>query len=494
MHNPSKCSCCITRRQCLGLMSAAALGIGMGVTPRAWGSLDDPGPNDFVDTRSLRPRPDVRIGLAIVREPPPYWLGWPGTTYDLEGHRKEYLGKAEASGKALGISMDIASDPVQDEESFSRWIAAMRERKPHGLAVILQHMHSWRWVDRIVGEIDRPLVVFAPIGTAFTGHVRNRSMREGVYVVSSLEWSAMEDGFRMIRAKRMFEESRVLWIRGEQRNETVLDRLGTKVRAIPRYTFNELFDVMPENEEVKEVAGRLGEGAAKIVEPTKWDLKNAARSYTTAKRLLAKERANALSMDCLGMVGAKLVPTPPCGAWMMLQDAGVTAGCEADLFGAVSLMLTSYLLGRPSFMNDPVPETAKNLLIAAHCTSGAHIAGFDAPPTPYVLRDHSESSLGVSPQVLWPEGEAVTLIRFQNTDELIVDTGKVVSNVQTPPAGGCRTSVEIRMDDVEDVRDVLGFHQVVTLGDHRRVVEAFCQLYGIETIRSPRLSRNERRG
>ena len=41
-----------------------------------------------------------------------------------------------------------------------------------------------------------------------------------------------------------------------------------------------------------------------------------------------------------------------------LQDQGITAGCEADLFGATSMMLTSYLLDRPGYMNDPVAETA----------------------------------------------------------------------------------------------------------------------------------------
>ncbi len=41
------------------------------------------------------------------------------------------------------------------------------------------------------------------------------------------------------------------------------------------------------------------------------------------------------------------------------------------------------------------------------------------------------------------------------------------------------------MDRVEDARDVLGFHQVVTLGDHRRVVEGFCQLMGIRVVHSP---------
>ena len=172
---------------------------------------------------------------------------------------------------------------------------------------------------------------------------------------------------------------------------------------------------------------------------------------------------------------------------------GVTCGCEADLFGATSLMLTSYLLDRPGYMNDPVAETAKNLLIASHCVSGTRLNGFDQKPAPYILRSHSESALGVSVQVLWPVGAPVSLIRFQDANELILDTGTVVSNMDTPPAGGCRTSVEIKMDNVEDCRDVLGFHQVVTLGNHRRVVEAFCQLYGIKVVHSPEQPRTGRR-
>ena len=174
----------------------------------------------------------------------------------------------------------------------------------------------------------------------------------------------------MVKAKRKFEETRVLWIRGDQTNETVVERLGVKVRAIPRDTFNTEFDKQAATAEVQDIASEMRNKAQKIVEPTEADTVNAARSYVTAKRLLAAEKANALSMDCLGMVGAKLVPTPPCFAWTMLQDQGITAGCEADLFGALSLMMTSYLLDRPGFINDPVPETVKNLLIAAHCTSG----------------------------------------------------------------------------------------------------------------------------
>jgi L-fucose isomerase-like protein len=447
-----------------------------------------PAADDFIDVASLRPQPPVRVAAAFLELPRPYWLGWPGTTYDLEQHQQDYTTQLKTSAQQLGITLEPAGKPIADKEALTNWIAQQKSNPPDGLLVMLQHIHTWSWVTQIAQETGIPLLVFAPVGTAFTGHVDGAARLPGVHVMSTLAWSAVEDGLRMIKAKRQFAETRVLWIRGNQRQETVLDRLGVKVRAIPRDMFNQEFDKQTVTTEVLDVASDLRNHAHKIVEPTEDDTVNAARAYVAAKRLLAQEKACALSMDCLGMVGARLVPTPPCAAWTLLQDQGITAGCEADLFGAASLMLTSYLLDRPGYMNDPVPETYKNLLIAAHCTSGTRLEGFDKPPAPYVLRDHSESSLGVATQVLWPEGQPVTLARFTSPHEMIIDTGTVVSNVETPPAGGCRTSVEIAMDGIEDCRDVKGFHQVVVLGNHRRILEGFCELYGIKHIHSPRQS------
>ncbi|HEY5910551.1 MAG TPA: hypothetical protein VJA21_08105 [Verrucomicrobiae bacterium] len=481
-----QCTGCLSRRQCLKMITTAAASLSLGpglYTAAARSRKADP---NFVDPAGLRPHPQMNLEAAILEQPRPYWLGWPGTTYDLDLRQKEYRALLAASCQKLGVTLREEAKPVSKENDLVALIKGVQERKPHGLLVILQHMQSWGWANRLANEAGVPLIVFSPIGTSFTGHVNDISRRAGVHVVSSLEWPAVEDGIRMIRAKRMFEETRLLWIRGTERNETVLDRLGVKVRSIPRASFNELFAKMPESEEVKDIASTFRKHAKKIVEPTWQDQLNCARAYTTAKRLMADEKANGLSMDCLGMVSDKLVPTPPCGAWTMLQDQGITAGCEADLHGATSMLLTSYLLDRPGYMNDPVAETAKNLLIVAHCTSGTRLDGFDQKPAPYILRDHSESSLGVSVQVLFPVNKPVSLIRFQNTNELIFDSGKVVSNVNTPPAGGCRTSVEVAMDDVEDCRDVLGFHQVVTLGNHCRMVEGFCQLYGINVVHSPR--------
>jgi hypothetical protein len=440
---------------------------------------------DYVDMAKLRPSPEVRMAAAVFEKPRPYWLGWPGTTYDLDARQKEYTAKLADSSRRLGITTNLAPSPINDEAGVGAFIEKIKAEKPHGVLVILQSIFCWPWLARLSKETGVPLIVFAPIGVAFTGHVLRISRQPGVYVASTLEWSAAEDGMRMLKAKRMFEETRVLWIRGKERNETVMDRLGTKVRAIPRDTFNLAFDKQVVTAEIRDVASDMRRHAKRIIEPSQNDCLNSARVHITAKRLLADEQANALSMDCLGMVSSKLMPTPPCMAWTLFQDRGITAGCEADLFGGFSLMMTSYLLDRPGYMNDPVPETYKNLLIASHCVSGTRLRGFDKPAAPYILRSHSESAIGVSVQVLWPVGEPVTLVRFSNANEMIVDTGKVVSNVQTPPAGGCRTSVEVAMDNVEDCRDVKGFHQVVTLGNHRRILEAFCQLYDIKVVRSP---------
>ena len=93
-------------------------------------------------------------------------------------------------------------------------------------------------------------------------------------------------------------------------------------------------------------------------------------------------------------------------------------------------MLTSYLFDKPGFMNDPVPETVDNLLLAAHCVCGTKLDGFDGPRERHILRSHSESDLGVSPQVLWKEGRPATLVRFQNPNELILNTGEAPAKIQ----------------------------------------------------------------
>lgn len=479
----AQCSCCSMSRRCF-LGAAAGAGVAAPMLAAVQAKTDPKELGEYVDLAELRPKPPVRILGAVIRQKPPYWLGWPGTSYDLEGHRQEYERSFGEIANHLGINFEMTGPPLESDEAVTAFVNRIQAEQPDAVLVHIQHLSYWRWAD-VIAQAGLPTIVFSPVGTSFTHHTLEISRRPKVHVISSLCLEPVEQAFRMVRARKQMEESRVLVVRGEERNETVLERLGTKVRYVPRPVLHEMFDVMPATEEAHELARDMQRLARKVVEPTREDCVNAARSFLTAKRLVKDEAANAITTDCLGMVTSKVVPTPPCMAATIFQDHGVTYGCEADLFAAISLMFVSYLFDKPGFMQDPVAETYKNVLIAAHCTSGTKLNGFDQSPEPVILRSHSESDIGVATQVLWKEGQPVTLVRFQDPNSLILDTGTVVGNVQTPPAGGCRTSVEITMDRMEDARDVMGFHQVVFYGNHRRDVEAYCQMYGIKVINSP---------
>ena len=436
---------------------------------------------DDIDVDALRPSAPTKVMMGVLRYPPPYWLGWPGTSYDVEGHRTRFTSEIRRTAAGLSIRLKPEEAAIEDDAAVAAFLARAEDERPDAILVMLQHLGVWHWAQRIA-DAGWPTIVFSPIGTSFTGHVLEISRQPGVHVISSLEIEAVEQALRMVKAKRMMEDTRLLVIAGSQRYESALPALGTGVRHIPGAPSETPFEQMPEIAESRAVADAIAMRRRTSSSPRARPAEHGSDPHN-GQAVLA-EGAHT-TMDCLGMVGARVVPTPPCGAWTLLQDQGITAGCEADLFGATSLLFVSHVLGRPGFMNDPVAETFKNRLIVAHCTSGTRLGGFGGPKTPYILRSHSESDLGVSTQVLWPEGEKCTLVRFTEPGTIIVDTGTIEENVQTPPAGGCRTSFEVTMDRVEDARDVLGFHQVVTLGDHRRTVQAYAQLFGLEVTHSP---------
>ena len=64
--------------------------------------------------------------------------------------------------------------------------------------------------------------------------------------------------------------------------------------------------------------------------------------------------------------------TPVCTVLSLLNDEGVAAACEADLYGALSMWIGQELSGRPVFFGDPVAlDEEENTLTFWHCGSGS---------------------------------------------------------------------------------------------------------------------------
>ena len=417
-----------------------------------------------------------------------YWMGWPGASYDIKARQKQYTRILTGAAKKLSINLQVTKEPLHTDNLVSALLKDVKENPPDGLMVISMCLHhtgfsSWSKTNNIAkNRGDIPTIVFSPMGTSFTGDLQGTRNIPGVYVAATqdLDWLAL--GLKMFSTIHQMKNTRLCIIAGNKTQDRKLDVIGTTLHYIPRKRFPEEFKKAETTDEVRNIAKYYTKEAKKIVEPNKQDILNSAKNYVVARRIMAAENCQGISMDCLGLIGSRLIPCPPCMAWLKLNDEGSVGCCEADWNAAISLRLTSLLCDRPGFMQDPAPNTVNNTLMGAHCSCPTKLNGFDKPPEPFILRNHSESELGVSPQVLWRIGQKVTVMEFNGPGQIILGTGRVLRNIDTPPAGGCRTSVEIEMDDMDDTRDTKGFHQLFIYGDLELPFKAYCHLAGIKVV------------
>jgi hypothetical protein len=279
---------------------------------------------------------------------------------------------------------------------------------------------------------------------------------------------------------------RYVVLKGRERRDDRIADTGTRLRYVPAASFLEEYRRMPDTEEIRRRAARYIENATGVRGPTDRDVMNGVKSYLVARRILEREEADGITMDCLGALGPSEVSLP-CISWSSMLDDGVPAACEADLGAAITHALVQYLFDRPGFQQDPVPETARHCLIGAHCTCPTRLRGWAQPPVPYHLSYHHGRRDAV-PVPQWTVGERVTVADFILSGEtrarprLVFSTGTVAENVSVPPAGGCVVSVMVELDGDPDLLDYPGFHQIFFYGDCKRELRRYCQLYGIEPL------------
>lgn len=427
-------------------------------------------------------QPEVRV--VFLRPKEKYWLGWPGTAWEknYDGFLTKTRALLEGFGRDLKVKVNFEPEPLYDDAAVEAFIPRIKADQPNGVVVFPLHMSRWKQVQAIA-EAGVPTVVFAALGTCFTGHIQTISRMPGVYLASSPDFQLqpLRFGLKMIRTAWDVRRTRIAVLAGNDTKDEILEPFGLGLRRLPRQRFADALQSICETPDVTAMVDEYSKLAAKTVEPSRADLVNASRNYFAARKILDEESCDGISMDCLGAVFDRQIPCPPCMAWAHLLDRGIPAICEADINAVMSHTLCCKLLDKPGFMQDPVPETVHNTLIGAHCVCPTRLSGYDQPREKFILRSHSESDIGVSLQVLWPKDREVTLMQFTGADKMILGKGKVLRNFDTPPAGGCRTSVELALDGPADTRDTKGFHQLFIFGDHVRDFQAYGQVYGIAT-------------
>jgi hypothetical protein len=426
------------------------------------------------------------IAAAFVRRKGDYGILWPGAIYDGEAAHKTYRAKIELASQKLGMKLVLRQEPIYSPEEADAWLKDSLNAKPDGLLLILldRQMHAWPTAVK-AADTKIPTIVFAPVGTAFTTNTAPLARKPGSFIVSTDDFAQVEYGLKMIWAGAKLREMRYVVIAGDQRRDTFIKQMGTKLRYLPAQSFLKEYEQLAVNGEIQRLAVEYMKNATRISGPSQQDVINGVKSYIVARNILEREEGDGITMDCLGALGPTQVSLP-CIAWSHLLDQGIPAACEADLGAALTHALVQYLFDRPGFQQDPVPDTSRELLIGAHCTCPTRLRGFSAPPEAYYLSHHHGKRDAV-PRPMWKSGERVTVAILGGLNDpanrpphLYISAGNVVENIAVPPAGGCVVSVALKLDGVTDLLDYPGFHQLFFYGDFKRQLRHFCHLYGIE--------------
>jgi len=423
---------------------------------------------------------------AFVRRKGEYGMRWPGQVYDGKAARKMYTRKIRQTAEKLNMKLDLRPEPIYSGAEADAWVAQARDARPDGLLVVLldRQQHAWPTANKAI-DSGIPTVVFSPIGSSFTTNTSGPSAKSGCVIYSTDDFSQPAYGMKMIHARAKMRATRCIVLRGRTRRDRELADLGIKLRYVPARTYLDLYNATPETDEMRALAEEYLRGARKVVGATRQDVINGARGYVTARKILQSEGGDAITMDCLGALGRSKVSLP-CLAWSRLNDEGVPAACEADLGAVATHTIVQYLFDRPGFQQDPVAETARRAIVGAHCTCATRLHGFARPREPFDMRHHHGERDAV-PRTIWRVGQAVTSADIlpaakPKGSQMLISSGRVIDNVDVPPAGGCVVSVMVKFDGVDDVLTYPGFHQIFFYGEYRQQLVEFCRLCRIKPV------------
>jgi len=456
---------CLTRRQFGLLLSSAALRVGWSAEAGPW----------------FEPATVKKIYLA-VRQPT-----WPRPDLNVEQEMAEIeqkMGELERKHpRAVRFTQPQLVRSPEDAEACVRSLGEV------DAALIIDLTSGTSSMLRPLEQIPVPVLLFARpySGWSYVDVARWAQSGKRADLISTSEFGDLDPYMRIFYTIHHLRHSKVLVVVDNpgQRNATAeafSKQYGTAISFISYRDLNEAYKAV-DAIRARQAAEEFTRQAVRVVEPSPQDIEAALRFYLGVQELLRRERANAITVDCLGGFRRGDLPAYPCVAWSKLNDAGYYGVCEADLLSTMTQLLLTAFSGKPGFVSDPVFDTSRNEIIHAHCVSATALQGVGGPASPYVIRSHMEDNKGVSMQVLVPVAETVTCGKFLNAAKFAVSTGEVLGNVDNPR--GCRTKFRTRVADARKFLENFsgGLHRVVVWGDYVRPVEQMGRLMGFKVVR-----------
>lgn len=170
--------------------------------------------------------------------------------------------------------------------------------------------------------------------------------------------------------------------------------------------------------------------------------------------------------NCMGSI-IKVLDTPPCLLFSLLNDEGYTAFCHTDYTHTPPGVLLRWISGKPSFVSN-VHYPHQGMVTVAHCSTPRRMNGQDFEPTR--IMTHFESDYGAATRVEFSKGQTLTnIVPNLTCTKWLGFRGRVDD---TPNFPACRSQIDMAIegDWRKLLKDLQGFHTVICYGDYLREV------------------------
>ncbi|MBR0040994.1 MAG: fucose isomerase [Oscillospiraceae bacterium] len=180
--------------------------------------------------------------------------------------------------------------------------------------------------------------------------------------------------------------------------------------------------------------------------------------------------------------------TPVCTVLSLLNDEGVAAACEADIYGALSMWIGMALSGEPVFFGDPVSlDEGENTITFWHC--GAAACSLARRDTGAVVGVHPNRKIGPAMDFGCEAFPDATVFRIGREPDGFFRFFILEGEALDKPKQFIGTSIVVKTErgarEVVEESVKLGFepHFVVVKGRHAAALEALANMYGFEVCK-----------
>jgi L-fucose isomerase-like protein len=302
------------------------------------------------------------------------------------------------------------------------------------------------------------------------------------------------------------KETRVLFVGGpdwqpdEKYLADVKKKLGTTIVAFDHQKLVAAYESI-KAEAVEADTEKWIKKAQRVREPAREEIVKSARFCLGLQKVLADEKAFAITINCLGLFDRGL-PAYPCFGFARLNDLGLVGVCEGDLPSTMTQAIFQHMEGVPGFVTDPIFDVSNNTVIHAHCVSATKMDGPGGEEAAYEIRSHLEDHKGAVLQVKMRVGQEITMAKLVaglpkgmkapsvaaspadswGANIMLLSGGKIVGIPDSESA--CRTKIAVQVSDARKLLENWsnGLHRVIFYGNHAVDIKRFARFTGIDVF------------